>query len=54
MTKPQTWTFAYDGEQGRVEFSERACYVTWGGMGFHISAANIPLWNAIWAAQPRG
>lgn len=53
QTKPQTWTFTFDGYKGRVQFCERACFVFWAGMGFHISAANIELWNAIWAAQPR-
>jgi hypothetical protein len=49
----QTWAFTFDGYTGRVYFDERACFVSWGGAGFHISAASLPLWRAIWAAQPR-
>ena len=53
ITKYQSWAFTFDGYKGRVEFSERACFVFWAGMGFHLNAASIPLFNAIWAAQPK-
>lgn len=46
------WDFCYEGIKGRAERTPNACFIVWGGMGFHLEAANKPLRAAILRAEP--
>ena len=46
------WAFKYMGRKGIAEAYKGGAFIFWGGMGFHLNAANPELREAIEKARP--
>jgi len=48
----KTWRFKHEGIEGFAERTHNACFICWGGVCFHLIAANDLLRDAILQAEP--